>query len=81
MRSSLCPRIGYNTIRRCPEPSAVGAAMVLNIAARGARASDRLVIVVDQEKLVERLGEHTPVPVEVTQFGWQVTAVALAELS
>ena len=25
-----------------------------------AAASDRLVIVVDQEKLVERLGEHTP---------------------
>ncbi len=45
-----------------------------------AAASNRLVIVVDQEKLVERLGEHTPVPVEVTQFGWQVTAVALARL-
>src|SRR4029077_3488157 len=38
-------------------------------------------IVVDQEKLVEQLGEHTPVPVEVTQFGWQVTAFALAGLS
>ena len=45
-----------------------------------AAASDRLVIVVDQEKLVEQLGEHTPVPVEVAQFGWQVTAVALAKL-
>jgi ribose 5-phosphate isomerase A len=45
-----------------------------------ASASDRLVIVVDQEKLVEQLGEHTPVPVEVTQFGWQATAVALAKL-
>src|SRR5262244_1796944 len=45
-----------------------------------AAASDRLIIVVDQEKLVERLGEHTPVPVEVIQFGWQVTAVALARL-
>ena len=45
-----------------------------------AAASDRLVIVVDYEKLVERLGEHTPVPVEVTQFGWQATAVALAKL-
>jgi len=43
-----------------------------------AAASNRLIIVVDQEKLVERLGEHTPVPVEVTQFGWQVTAVKLA---
>jgi len=45
-----------------------------------AAASERLIIVVDQEKLVERLGEHTPVPIEVTQFGWQVTAVALAKL-
>jgi ribose 5-phosphate isomerase A len=45
-----------------------------------AAASQRLVIVVDQEKLVERLGEHTPVPVEVTQFGWQATAAALAAL-
>jgi ribose 5-phosphate isomerase A len=45
-----------------------------------AAASARLVIVVDQEKLVERLGEHTPVPVEVTQFGWQVTAASLVKL-
>jgi ribose 5-phosphate isomerase A len=45
-----------------------------------AAASRRLIIVVDQEKLVEQLGELTPVPVEVTQFGWQATAVALARL-
>ncbi len=45
-----------------------------------AAASRRLVIVVDQEKLVERLGEHTPVPVEVTEFGWQVTAISLTAL-
>ncbi|HUC73147.1 MAG TPA: ribose-5-phosphate isomerase RpiA [Stellaceae bacterium] len=45
-----------------------------------AAASRRLVIVVDQEKLVERLGAHTPVPVEVTQFGWQSTAAMLASL-
>jgi ribose 5-phosphate isomerase A len=45
-----------------------------------AAASRRLVIVVDQEKLVERLGEHTPVPVEVTPFGWQATTAALAAL-
>jgi ribose 5-phosphate isomerase A len=45
-----------------------------------AAASNRLIIVVDQEKLVERLGEHTPVPVEVTQFGWQATASALTKL-
>ncbi len=45
-----------------------------------AAASRRLVIVVDQEKLVDRLGQHTPVPVEVTPFGWQATAVALTAL-
>ncbi len=45
-----------------------------------AAASRRLVVVVDQEKLVEQLGQHTPVPVEVTQFGWQATAAALALL-
>jgi ribose 5-phosphate isomerase A len=45
-----------------------------------AAASRRLVIVVDQEKLVQRLGERTAVPVEVVQFGWQSTAAALAKL-
>jgi ribose 5-phosphate isomerase len=45
-----------------------------------ASASERLIIVVDQEKLVDRLGEHTPVPIEVSQFGWQATAVALAKI-
>jgi ribose 5-phosphate isomerase A len=45
-----------------------------------AAASERFVVVVDQEKLVDRLGEHAPVPVEVVQFGWQATAAALAKL-
>jgi ribose 5-phosphate isomerase A len=45
-----------------------------------AAASEQLVIVVDHDKLVDRLGDHTPVPVEVTQFGWQATAAALARL-
>lgn len=45
-----------------------------------AAASRNLVIVVDQEKLVGRLGDHTPIPVEVVQFGWQATAAALAKL-
>jgi ribose 5-phosphate isomerase A len=42
-----------------------------------AAASRRFIVVVDQEKLVGRLGEHMPVPVEVAQFGWQATAAAL----
>jgi ribose 5-phosphate isomerase A len=45
-----------------------------------AAASRELVIVVDQEKLVDRLGDHTPVPVEVVQFGWEATAAVLAKL-
>jgi len=45
-----------------------------------AAASARLVIIVDAEKLVDRLGERKPVPVEVAQFGWQATAAALARL-
>jgi ribose 5-phosphate isomerase A len=45
-----------------------------------AAASARLLIVVDHKKLVDRLGAHTPVPVEVTPFGWQATARALARL-
>jgi ribose 5-phosphate isomerase A len=46
-----------------------------------AAASRRFIVVVDQDKLVDRLGEHAPVPVEVVQFGWQATAAALAGLS
>lgn len=45
-----------------------------------AAASRQLVIVVDHEKLVDQLGERTPVPVEVVQFGWQATAASLARL-
>jgi ribose 5-phosphate isomerase A len=45
-----------------------------------AAASDRFIVVVDDEKLVDRLGEHVAVPVEVVQFGWQATAAALAKL-
>ncbi len=41
-----------------------------------AAASDRLVIVADSTKLVERLGAF-PLPVEVTPFGWSVTRAAL----
>ena len=34
-------------------------------------ASSRLVIVVDESKLVARLGDRTPLPVEVVPFGWR----------
>jgi ribose 5-phosphate isomerase A len=45
-----------------------------------AAASTRLVIVVDEEKLVDQLGDHTPVPVEISPFGWQATVAALEAL-
>ena len=35
-----------------------------------ASCTDRLVIMVDESKLVSRLGDHSPVPVEVVTFGW-----------
>lgn len=43
-----------------------------------AAASDRLVIVADAPKLVDRLGSTAPVPVEVVGFGWEATAERLA---
>ncbi|MEO7145969.1 MAG: ribose-5-phosphate isomerase RpiA [Bryobacteraceae bacterium] len=45
-----------------------------------ASASARLIVVVDESKLVERLGTHFAVPVEVVPFGWQATAVRLNEM-
>lgn len=35
-----------------------------------AQASDRLVIIVDSGKAVERLGTRSPLPVEVVDWGW-----------
>lgn len=43
-----------------------------------AAASQRMVIVADETKIVERLSGL--VPVEVVQFGWEVTALRLAEI-
>lgn len=37
-----------------------------------ARASRRLVVIVDESKIVERLGTRGPLPVEVVPFGWTV---------
>ena len=45
-----------------------------------AAASDRLVIVADGRKLVDRLGGTTPVPVEVVPFGWETTSERLRRL-
>lgn len=45
-----------------------------------ATASSRLVIAVDESKVVSHLGTRARVPVEVAQFGWQATARKLATL-
>ena len=45
-----------------------------------ASASKRLVIIVDETKLVEKLGAKFPVPVEVVPFGWRSAARRLEAL-
>jgi ribose 5-phosphate isomerase A len=45
-----------------------------------ASVSKRLVIVVDDSKLVHHLAQKFPVPAEVIPFGWQTTARQLANL-
>jgi ribose 5-phosphate isomerase A len=45
-----------------------------------ANASKRLVIVVDDSKLVHHLAQKFPVPVEVIPFGWQATARQVSSL-
>ncbi|MEO8285824.1 MAG: ribose 5-phosphate isomerase A [Chloroflexota bacterium] len=45
-----------------------------------ALASREEILIVDESKVVRRLGEHTPVPVEVVQFGWSRTRDELQKL-
>jgi len=45
-----------------------------------ARAAEKVVIVVDEEKIVPVLGTKSPVPVEVHPFGWKQTTAALEGL-
>jgi len=45
-----------------------------------ARASEREIIVVDDSKLVPRLGFHFLLPVEVIPFGWNICARELEKL-
>jgi ribose 5-phosphate isomerase A len=46
-----------------------------------ATVSKRLVIVADDDKLVDRIGQNArPIPVEVAPFGWQSTARRLSAL-
>ena len=45
-----------------------------------AQASERLVIVADESKMVERLCDHAPVPVEVVKFAWATHVAFLKDL-
>jgi len=45
-----------------------------------ASSSRQLIIVVDESKIVNKLGSHGQVPVEIVSFGWQSTARRLEEL-
>jgi ribose 5-phosphate isomerase A len=45
-----------------------------------ASASNRLIIIVDESKLVARLGSHFALPVELIPFGWHVAARKLEAL-
>jgi ribose 5-phosphate isomerase A len=45
-----------------------------------ASSSRRLIIVVDESKMVNRLGSHGEVPVEIVPFAWQSTARRLKRL-
>lgn len=45
-----------------------------------AAASERFIVIADSGKLVQTLGERTPVPVEVLPFGWRAIALALEAL-
>ncbi len=45
-----------------------------------AAASDRMIVIVDETKLVDRLGGATPLPVEIVAFGWQIAIARLTAL-
>jgi ribose 5-phosphate isomerase A len=45
-----------------------------------AAASDTFLVIVDDSKLVPRLGTKAPVPIEVHPFGWRTSAKAVEDL-
>jgi len=45
-----------------------------------ASSGKRMIVVVDESKIVDRLGGRTPLPVEIVAFGWQGTLERLATL-
>ena len=45
-----------------------------------AAASERMIVVVDESKVVDCLGAHGTLPVEIVPFGWQTTLDRLAAM-
>jgi ribose 5-phosphate isomerase A len=45
-----------------------------------ARASDRFLVLVDSSKLVSRIGERYPIPIEVVPFAWQMAKASLESI-
>lgn len=45
-----------------------------------ARAADRFIVLIDQSKLVNRIGEKFPIPIEVPPFAWQLVKRTLQSL-
>lgn len=45
-----------------------------------ASASNRMIVIVDETKLVDRLGGHTLLPVEIVSFGWQTVVDRLSAI-
>jgi ribose 5-phosphate isomerase A len=45
-----------------------------------AAASERMIVVVDDSKLVDRLGTRIPLPVEIVAFGWPATIDRLVKI-
>lgn len=45
-----------------------------------AQATQRLIIIADESKIVEKLGTRSPLPIEVVPFGWQSHLPFLEEL-
>ena len=45
-----------------------------------ASAARRMIVIVDDSKLVDRLGGHTPLPVEIVAYGWRSTVSRLERI-
>jgi ribose 5-phosphate isomerase A len=46
-----------------------------------AAASKRMIVIVDDSKLVDRLGTKSPLPIEIAAFGWQATLGRLVKIA